>query len=306
MSNRSALRLAATAAGLLLAALLCSCAKPAATPGEVVDRFYALRVESGSTGVPDRRELQAMETYLGAELRSLLEQARQRRDDEAARAPAEKPAFADGDLFSSLFEGPTSFKVGADETTGDVHRISVQLANDRQQPVVSWTDRAVVRIESGTPVITDIEYGGNWEFGNRGALVSMLKNALTPAVAAGILGEWTIAGHRIPGASAMNDAQAKALHGQALKYSPETASSGRDVCPNAGYRHRTEDATAFLAAGYRTTPRALGLQAGDSKLEITEVNCGGVPWPTLGGALLQTGKHTFAPWNGVFFELQRR
>jgi len=291
---------------LAIAALLGSCAKPANTPEATVEAFYALRIESKVIGVPTAAELKAFAPYLSEELRGLLEQARKRHDDDVARTPADKPSFADGDLFSSLFEGPTSFKVGADEVTGDIHRISVQLAYDRQQPVMSWTDKAVVKLENGKPIIADIEYGGNWEFGNKGALVSMLKNALTPAVASEILGEWTIAGHRIPGVSAMNDAQAKALHGQALKYSPETASSGKDVCPHAGYKNRRENATGFLAAGYRTTPQALDLQTGEGRIEVTEVTCGGVPWPTLGGTLLQTGKRTLAPWNGVFFELQRR
>jgi hypothetical protein len=286
--------------------VLASCGNRAQTPADVVERFYTTRIESNATGAPAAEDLKKFAPYISEELRVLLEQARRRNDDEVAAAPGDKPSFADGDLFSSLFEGPDSFEVGADEATGDLHRISVQFAYNRQQPVLSWTDKAVVKTENGRPVIADIEYGGNWEFGNKGTLVSMLKNALTPAAAASVLGNWAITGHRIPGASAMNDAQATLLHGQVLKYAAETATSGKDVCPHVTYRTASEPAEKFLAAGFRIKPESLGLPATDAKLDIIEVSCGGVPWTTLGGILLQTGRHAFAPWNGVFFELQRR
>ena len=291
---------------VLLAALLGSCGNKEQTPAGLVERFYSARLDAKITGAPTPDELGKLAPYLSEELRNLLEQARKRHDDETAATPGDKPSFADGDLFSSLFEGPNSFKVGADEATGDLHRVSVQLAYDRQQPVVSWTDKAVVKIENGKPVIIDIEYGGTWEFVYKGTLVSMLKNALTPVAAASVLGNWAITGHRIPGVSAMNDAQATVLHAQVLNYAAEIATSGKDVCPHVTYKTASEPAGSFLAAGFRIKPESLGLLATDVKLDVTEVSCGGVPWTTLGGVLLQTGKRAFAPWNGVFFELQRR
>jgi hypothetical protein len=290
----------------LLASCLFACGKPESPTGNVVERFYKARLEAGIVGAPDEKQLKALEPYLGRELRGLLGQARQRQLDDIARAPGDKPAFADGDLFSSLFEGPTSFKVGIDEPTGDTHRISVQLAYDRQQPVVSWTDKVVVKSEDGRPVVVDIEYGGTWAFGNKGTLVSVLKQALTPAAAAAVLGKWSIAGHRIPGTGAMGSAQAQALHGQLLEYTPEAATSGKDVCPHASYKARIEAAGPYLATDFKADPRKLGLQP-DTKLEITEIACGGVRWGTLGGTLfISPAGRAFAPWSGVFFELQRR
>lgn len=290
----------------ILASVLAACGKPEATPARVAEGFYGARMDARIVGAPDARQLEALVPYLGDELRTLLAQARQRHDEEAAKAPGEKPAFADGDLFSSLFEGPTSFKVGIDEPTGDVHRVSVQLAYDRQQPVVSWTDKVVVKPENGRFVVADIEYGGTWDFGNKGSLVSMLKKALAPRVAANVLGKWAVRDHRIPGTSAMSSAQAQALHGQALEYTAETATSGKDVCPHATYKTRSEAAGPYIATSFKADPQKLGLQA-DTPLEITEVSCGGVNWATLGGAvLLSPAGRAFAPWNGVFFELQRR
>ncbi|HWA13206.1 MAG TPA: hypothetical protein VHA15_08940 [Burkholderiales bacterium] len=291
---------------MVLSACLASCGKPQSPAAGVAERFYKARLEADVVGAPDEKQLKVLAPHLGRELRVLLEQARKRQLEDIARAPGDKPAFADGDLFSSLFEGPTSFKVGVDETTGDTHRVSVQLAYDRQQPVVSWTDKVVVKNEDGRPVVVDIEYGGNWDFGNKGTLVSVLKQALVPQVAAAILGNWTVAGHRIPGMSALGGAQAQALHGQRLRFTPEAATSGKDVCPHASYKTRIEAAGPYLAADFRADPLKLGLQS-DTKLEITEVACGGVRWGTLGGTLLiSPAGRAFAPWGGVFFELQRR
>lgn len=291
---------------LMLGGIAASCGAPKSPTASVVEDFYKARLEARIIGAPDEKQLRTLAPYLGEELRGLLDQAHKRRLDDTARAPGDKPAFADGDLFSSLFEGPTSFKVGADEVTGDVHRVSVQLAFDRQQPVVSWTDKVVVKSENGKSVVVDIEYGGSWAFGNKGTLVSMLKKALTPEVAAKVLGDWAVAGHRMPGVSAMGNPQALALHGQLLTYAPETATSGKDVCPHAAYKTRGEAAGPYLATQFKADPLKLGLQP-DTLLEINEVSCGGVPWTTLGGVLIVSpAGRAFAPWNGVFFELQRR
>ena len=291
---------------VLVAGTLAGCEKQAPSPEAAVQGFYALRLKLAITGAPAPKELAQLAPFLGEELRDLLAQARKRHDDDVARTPADKPSFSEGELFSSLFEGPTSFEVGADEATGDVHRISVQLAYDLHRPVTSWTDKVVVKAEAGKWVVTDIEYGGSWAFGNKGSLVSALKKALAPEIAARILGDWTIAGHRIAGTGAMGNAQAQALHGQALRYEAEAATSGKDVCPHASYKTRGETAGPYLSTGFRAEPQALGMRP-DTLLEITEVSCGGVQWGTLGGVLvISPAGRTFAPWNGVFFEVKRR
>lgn len=292
-------------AACLAAAMLAGCSEAPPGPADVVGRFYELRLELDISGAPSHKELQALKPLLAAELHDLLDQARRRRDADRAEAPAEKPAFAEGDLFSSLFEGPTSYQVGVDEVTGEVHRVSVQLAYDLQQPVVSWTDKVVVVSEAGKWVVADVEYGGNWDFGNKGSLVSLLKQALAPRVASGVLGKWVVTGHRIPGTSAMTAAQAQALHGQSIEYTAESARSGKDICPRATFKPRGEAAGPYLATGFRVDPQKLGLRP-DTPLQITEISCGGVDWATLGGTLfVSPAGRTFAPWNGVFFELQR-
>lgn len=156
--------------GLAWAMLSCS-PEAADTPAEVATDFYRARMAIGSTGVPTTAQLDTLAPFLSAQLRLLLQEARVLHDAQAAAHPDEKPAFADGDLFSSLFEGPTGFAVLAG---GSGLRVAVELRDDRATPPVTWSDTVVVQEEGGRLVVADIVYGATWDFANRGSLVALL------------------------------------------------------------------------------------------------------------------------------------
>jgi hypothetical protein len=166
---------------LPLAALLLlspACLPREGPPHRVVRDFYEVIRTTNTTGAPSPEQLQALTPFLGAELRSLLAEARALHDAEAAAAPDEKPAFADGDLFTSLFEGHTRLQIVAHSRTADLHRIGVRFTYDAAPPSISWTDHVIVRPERGQPVIVDVEFGGDWPFANQGSLVAWLRAAL--------------------------------------------------------------------------------------------------------------------------------
>jgi hypothetical protein len=144
----------------------------------VVDSLFQIRKPIQAAGAPTPEQLARMAPYLSAELRDLLAQAHALHQREVAAHPDEKPAFADGDLFTSLFEGPSSFTVGADSTAGAEHRISVHFTYEGATPPTVWNDQVVVRSENGRFVVGDVLYGGSWDFANRGSLVSSLQTAL--------------------------------------------------------------------------------------------------------------------------------
>lgn len=182
MSNHSLQRTAAT---LLLGTLLgvgagvglgaCSRAEaPDATPQGVVQAFYEWRIRSQITGAPDERQLSEMAPYVSAELLALLATA-------PTAAAGKKPrsmrrAFTEGDLFSSVFDGPTTFKVQIPETQGAEQFVPVRFTSAKQLPAVNWVDRIKVVNEDGHYVVADIEYGSHWEFGARSTLSGALKN----------------------------------------------------------------------------------------------------------------------------------
>ena len=91
------------------------------------------------------------------------------------------PPLMEGDIFSSLFEGPTAWKVGACLGDARVQRCTVALSRqDPGQKPVAWTDTLVLAYADGWKV-DDIAYDANFAFGNTGALSEMLKMVLSEA-----------------------------------------------------------------------------------------------------------------------------
>lgn len=148
--------------------------------GAVVRGLYTILIDSAVTGAPTAGQLAAMATFLSAELRSLLRDAAALRDAEAAAHPDEKPPFVEGDLFTSLFEGPASLVLEASGAGAASRRVVVRLTDDRPTPAVTWTDTVMVTEEGGRLVVADVRYGGTWAFANQGSLLASLHAGLHP------------------------------------------------------------------------------------------------------------------------------
>jgi hypothetical protein len=167
---------------LLLSVALVGCESTAApSASNVVRQFYAATIAGKVSGAPTAEQLTTLTPLLSDTLRSLLAAARRLSDAEAARSPDEKPPFVEGDLFSSLFEGPTSVEVSADSARGDRRVASVRMTSNGANPPVTWVDRAVLVKQGDRYVIDDIEYGGQWDFANKGTVRSTLVSGLAAA-----------------------------------------------------------------------------------------------------------------------------
>ncbi len=118
-------------------------------------------------------------------------------------------------------------------------------------------------------------------------------------------GEWVVVAHRVPGISAMTDAEAAKRHGMVVRFGREDAASGTDTCRGVDYRHRTVDAQ-WLAGEFRVTPADLGLDgAARSPFDVTEVFCEGTKWTAMGATLIWVASdRAYTVWDGVFFELR--
>jgi len=165
--------------GLASLVVLAGCqavSAPSATA--VVQDFYRATIAGHVTGAPTAAQLTTLAPYLSDTLRALLVSARKRNEADAARAPDEKPSFADGDLFSSLFEGPNAVEVLTDSARGPDRVASVRMTNGAANPPVTWIDHVVLIHQRGRYVIDDVEYGGQWDFASKGTLRSTLVTAL--------------------------------------------------------------------------------------------------------------------------------
>ena len=147
-------------------------------PSPMVSAFYTIRIGSLMTGAPTEAELTRIAPFFSDTLLALLTRARAVHDREAQAAPGDKPPFAEGDLFSSLFEGPQSFTIVPNSVAARNHRVVVLFMYMGDGKPYTWTDTIVVARKKRHDVIEDIAYGGAGEFGNHGTLRAMLEGAL--------------------------------------------------------------------------------------------------------------------------------
>jgi hypothetical protein len=120
--------------------------------------------------------LKLVAPYLSQHLQALLERAWQKREQDLKQTPEEKPTLAEGDLFTSLFEGPSSFEVLSTETLAHEYAVTVRFNHKSGGEQSTWKDVVRVANKQGKPVIVDVEYGGNWDFAPKGTLVSTLED----------------------------------------------------------------------------------------------------------------------------------
>jgi Protein of unknown function (DUF3828) len=144
------------------------------SPEGTVGEFYAWRVRQPAMTMPSKQQMSELRPYVSDELYALLTQA----SEEARQSskPGRRRSFIDGDLFSSLSDGPTSFVQGEMEgtPTGDVE-IPVRLTSAQQLPAVYWVDRVRVVRQDDRYVIADIYYANHWRVGNKQTLVAALR-----------------------------------------------------------------------------------------------------------------------------------
>jgi hypothetical protein len=169
-------RVAVTAIAASAAVVLAACAKAEdSTPADVAMQFYVTLEISGVRDLPEPRALMAIEPYLVPELSTQLGAAYSRRDSATKLAPTEKPPLADGNPFSSLFEGHSTYSAKTTIMRGDTALVVVAFTNTDQKPAVMWSDTLVLVKPQTTWRIADIRYGTTWEFGYQGALTQLLK-----------------------------------------------------------------------------------------------------------------------------------
>ena len=163
---------------------------PAAAPEQVVADLYAALNTLRPSGAPTDAQRLILAPVLSAELTGLLQRADAARTAARAAAPTEKPPFTDGDLFSSLFEGPTAVTVGKAVSAaaapggrlGDL-QVPVDLVHTIDPAAgggepATWTDTVLLREENGRFVVADIAFGGGWDFANKGTMIAALRAGL--------------------------------------------------------------------------------------------------------------------------------
>ena len=176
--SRALSALSALSALCALSALsACHPAPPAESPEKVVEALYGDQFMAPIGGVPDSARLARLRPFLSDTLATLFAAADAQRSADLVRAPDEKPAWVEGNIFVSLFEGQSAFYLLPGIKDGDGYKVPVrsqyQIQGDTARTV--WTDTAVVMAEGGKWVVTDVIYGGSWDFAKKGTLRASLQ-----------------------------------------------------------------------------------------------------------------------------------
>lgn len=163
--------------GFLMGLLaITSASAQAASPAKQAQAFYDLYLKTRPLGVPDAALVRRFRPLLSAQLTAALGKA------EAAEAAhvkatnnAEPPLF-EGDLFTSLYEGASSYSIEGCTVEGAHAYCDVALSYTEVPGAkpTTWTDRLVLVKRLDGWAVGDIVFGGSWDFGQHGTLRSTL------------------------------------------------------------------------------------------------------------------------------------
>jgi hypothetical protein len=113
---------------------------------------------------------------LSPSLQLLFENAARIKANYIRDNPDEKPPWHDGDLFTSLFEGAKSFKVGTPRLRGNRGEVPIDLAFSGDGATTRWSDTLVLVREKGRWKVWDILFKGEWAFKQGNSLRGVLSS----------------------------------------------------------------------------------------------------------------------------------
>jgi hypothetical protein len=139
--------------------------------------FYEMHARFAGRGLLDPAATNAYGAFLCPSLVRALEDARARQAAYRTAHPDDKPPLADGDLFSSLFEGVEHATAGNPVAEGEAVRVPVALSRGIGPGAQHWQDGLILQRDGDVWCVADVDYGGRWPTANHGRLTDNLKNA---------------------------------------------------------------------------------------------------------------------------------
>lgn len=118
-------------------------------------------------------------------------------------------------------------------------------------------------------------------------------------------GEWLVVDFHQPGISAMSDEQAEQWLGARLRISDDWFALGEHYCETVAPVGEVLPVNQILD-DYRLQEGDLALFDGHDQVAHHRLDCDDQEWPGLGSVMLRvSASRALAPWDGVFFELER-
>jgi len=131
--------------------------------------YHKLRQSGGLTGIPNEAQLAQLSPLITPQLRKLFSAAYLEQQRCIKQSPDDKPPWIEGDIFSSNFEGFTSFNAENSKPQGQARQVSrkqvpIKFVYIEGKYKVKWTDTLVLRNEAGHWLVDDIFYHANFAF----------------------------------------------------------------------------------------------------------------------------------------------
>ncbi len=142
--------------------------------------FYTLYLKIRPQGVPQEKQMVRLRPYLSKGLDQDLKRARRAEEQYQKANRGAVPPLIEGDLFTSLFEGASAFKLLSCEARGDVGSCEFEFSavDPKDHSLFKWKDKIDLVRQSRRWVVDDIEYLGNREFMHQGTLKALLSQAI--------------------------------------------------------------------------------------------------------------------------------
>jgi hypothetical protein len=162
--------------------LLAAPALAAGDPAAAVNAFYDVYTgqHAQGEGIPDATVRLRLQPVLSPRLNKQLADAASAQARLTAKVKNAVPPVLEGDIFSSLFEGASAWKVGACQTNANTARCSVALsyapapAAGPKAKAANWTDTVLLVNTPQGWKVDDVVYDAGFAFGNTGRLSGML------------------------------------------------------------------------------------------------------------------------------------
>ncbi len=152
------------------------------SPAQAANGFYAAYATfHPSDGIPDKAALAKYAPFISPTLHRLLAEG-DAAEIKFNKANKDSPPLIEGDLFSSMFEGATTYAIGACKSAAKTASCAVALTyDDKHRPAKHWTDTVYLVMTPDGWRVGDIGYGGNWDFANKGRLSATLRQVISDA-----------------------------------------------------------------------------------------------------------------------------
>ena len=157
-------------------------AQPPSDPAAAVSAFYAVYAsqQAQGGGIPDATGRVRYAPVLSPRLNKQMTAAAGAQARLTAKVKNAVPPMLEGDIFSSLFEGATAWKVGACQINAKTARCPVALTyvpppSQKASKPANWNDTILLENTPQGWKVDDVLYDAGFAFGNTGRLSSMLQ-----------------------------------------------------------------------------------------------------------------------------------